>query len=505
MFNAETESKLAAFVAGFYDDPYGFVMAMWPWGMSTLPDGSPNPLKGKKGPEPWQKELLVKLGDHIKKNIQAADIGMEMEVWRSAIASGHGVGKSAIVAWLIYFFMSTRADTRGVVTASTQFQLEDKTWPELSKWHNLALNKHWFEWMATGLTFAAYPDDKRKNYKTTAATVSAQKTEAFAGLHNEGKTVFIIFDEASGIDDKVWEVADGAMTDGEAFFLAFGNPTRPDGAFHDCFDKHASLYYLANIDSRSVSHSNKSALEVMVKKYGEDSDEVKVRIKGQFPDHSYNGFIGIDIANDAQNRELWVDTDAGLIMAVDAARYGDDWSVIAFRQGRDARSIPMKKFKGLSTTRLAEVALNEVAIHKPDVVVIEGTGIGAGVIDTMRDRGCKVVEVYPGSVADDNHLFINKRMEWWSRLRDWLYAEGCIPVNGDLFKQLTSIQYSYERTSQRQRLESKEDIKKRGLPSPDEADTLALTFAVRAMRRDRNRDRARSTDMADMDYDVLDY
>lgn len=505
MFNAETEAKLAAFVAGFYDDPYGFVMAVWPWGAATLPDGSPNPLKNKKGPEPWQKRLLVKLGDHIKKNIQLSAMELDMEVWRSARASGHGVGKSAMVAWLIYFFMSTRADTRGVVTASTQFQIEDKTWPELAKWHNLAVNKHWFEWSATGFTFAAYPEDKRKNYKTTAATVSAHRTEAFAGLHNEGKTVFIIFDEASGIDDKVWEVADGAMTDGEAFFLCFGNPTRPDGSFHDCFDKHAHLYDTEHVDSREVSHSNKSALDVMIAKYGEDSDEVKVRVKGQFPDHSYNGFISFDIVNDAQHRELWNDGGAGLIMAVDVARYGDDSSVILFRQGRDARTIPAKKFRGLSTTKLAEIAMAEAAIHRPDIIVIEGTGMGAGVIDTMRDRGCKVVEVYPGSTADDQHLFINKRMEWWSRMRDWLYAEGCIPVNSELFKQLTSIQYSYERTSNRQRLESKEDIKKRGLPSPDEADTLALTFAVRALRRDRNKDRERTQPMADIDYDVMAY
>jgi len=253
----EKEAELASFIGTFWADPYGFVMAAFPWGsyidftgskvaikgMEKLPDGNDNPLKDKVGPEPWQKEFLVKLGEHIRTNKNLVDLEMQEEVWKSAIASGHGVGKSALVSWLIYFMMSTRVDTRGVVTASTQFQLEDKTWPELAKWHNLAINKHWFEWSATGLVFGQYEEAKRKNYKTTAATVSEHKTEAFAGLHNEGKTVFVIFDEASGVVGKVWEVAEGALLgSGEKFFFAFGNPTQPTGEFADCFDKHASLY-----------------------------------------------------------------------------------------------------------------------------------------------------------------------------------------------------------------------------------------------------------------------
>ncbi|NCN95607.1 MAG: terminase, partial [Bdellovibrionales bacterium] len=203
----QTEQQLAEFVATFYDDPYGFVMAIFPWGEPTLPDGSANSLADKDGPEDWQREILEALGEHIRINMIHRDLGLDMIVWRSAIASGHGVGKSALVAWIIYFLMSTRVDTRMAVTASTQFQLEDKTWPELGKWHALALNKHWFRWTATTFSFAAYNDDKQKNYRATAATVSETNTEAFAGLHNEGKSVAVVFDEASGVLPKIWEVA----------------------------------------------------------------------------------------------------------------------------------------------------------------------------------------------------------------------------------------------------------------------------------------------------------
>lgn len=502
--NISTEKALAEFVAEFYDDPYGFVMAIFPWGQRYLPDGSENPLAHKHGPEKWQEEELLALGEHIKNNKLLKEMGLEMIPWKSAYASGHGVGKSAMTAWIIYFLMSTRVDTRGAVTASTQFQLEDKTWPELAKWHNLALNKHWFTWTATGLYFSAYPEEKQKNYKVTAATVSETKTEAFAGLHNEGKTVFVIFDEASGVFSKVWEVAEGALTDGEAFFFGFGNPTRPDGEFADCFDKHSHLYRTRHIDSREVTHTNKQALQLIIDKYGEDSDEVKVRIRGLFPSQSFNGFINIDTVKMAQERELVVDHGAALIMAVDVARFGNDSSVIKFRQGRDARSIPTKRFKGLTLVKLAEICMREADIYKPDAIVIEGTGIGAGVIDIMRDRGYKVIEVYPGAAADRHDLYINRRAEYWSIMRDWLFEEGCINDDDGLFTQLTTILYMLDRHEQRLKLEPKEEMKKRGLPSPDDADTLALTFAVRIARRDRtNTMKAGKRPMAITEYDEL--
>lgn len=501
----KTERELAEFIATFYDDPFGFVMGVFPWGLPTLPDGSENPLKDKKGPEPWQEEELKALGVHIRNNIILKNMGLEMIPWKSAYASGHGVGKSAFVAWIIYFLMSTRPDTRGAVTASTQFQLEDKTWPELSKWHNLAINNHWFNWTATGLVFAAYPEDKQKNYKTTAATVSETKTEAFAGLHNEGKTVFIIFDEASGVLQKVWEVSEGALTDGEAFFFAFGNPTRPDGEFADCFEKFAHLYRTRHIDSREVSHTNKQALQLIIDKYGIDSDEVKVRIRGLFPAQSFNGFISVEIARMAMERDLeYSDSQAGLIMAVDVARFGNDSSVIGFRQGRDARSIPSKKFKGLSITKLASICMQEADTHRPDAIVVEATGVGAGLVDIMRDRGYKVVEVHPGAAAERHDLYINRRAEYWSIMRDWMYEEGCIADTDELFTQLTTILYSLDRHEQRVKLEPKEEMKKRGLPSPDDADMLALTFAVRVARRDRNKDaRAGARGMAITEYDEM--
>lgn len=515
--SSKVDSELAAAISEFYADPLGWVMFSYPWGQQFLPDGSLNPLRNKKGPERWQRRLLIKLGNHIRNNLDMKQLCAEVDyyVWRSARASGHGVGKSALVAWIIQFLMSTRPDTRGLVTANTQKQLEDKTWPELGKWHNMLINRHWFTWTATAYYFSQYPDDKRKNYMVTAMTVSAENTEAFAGLHNEGGCVFVIFDEASGIHEKVWEVAQGALTDGEGFFFTFGNPTRPDGAFADCFDKHGDMYDCEFVDSRDVSHTNKQALLDIIKLYGgidengECADEIKIRVLGRFPSQAYNGFISIDVVNDAIQRELITDSGAALIMAVDVARFGDDSTCIGFRQGRDFRSRKRLLLKGLSAVKVAKICMDQADIHRPDAIVIEGTGPGSGVIDIMRDRGYKVIEIHPGAPSNEPEHYFNKRAEIWCKMRDWMVEQGCIDDDKGLYNALTKILYSLDRHEQRTKLEPKEEYKKRtGLPSPDEADTLALTFGVNIVRRDSNLNRRGSSDdrtKAITEYDVLEY
>ena len=480
------EEQLADYIAGFYADPLGFVLGVYPWGEPMLPDGSINPLADKVGPEQWQREELVALGEHIKENIVRKMIGLQTVVYRFAMASGHGVGKSAFVAWVVHFLMSTRKDTRMAVTASTQFQLEDKTWPELGKWHNLMLNRHWFHWSATAFSFAPYSEERRKNYRATAATVSEQNTEAFQGLHNEGGTVAVIFDEASGVHSKIWEVSEGALTDGEAFFFAFGNPTKPSGEFADCFNKHTDLYRTRNVDSRDVSFTNKNALADIIYKYGADSDEAKVRVYGEFPSQSYSGFIAAEAVRLAMERPDKGDLGAGLIMAIDVARFGNDKTVFRYRQGRNARVFPTLKFGRLSTTQIVDLATAEMMQKQPDIVVIESTGPGAGVIDQLRARGFKVHEVHPGSAAAEFKRYVNKRTEYHAHMRTWLYEDKPVLENDeDLYEQMTSIEYSLDDGEQRMKLETKKDYSKRTrLSSPDEMDSLALTFAVRVARRD---------------------
>lgn len=495
----EIEERLAKYIAQFRYDAYGFVMAVFPWGQRGTV------LERKKGPEAWQKDLLDRASQHRRDNADMKALMCEMMPWRSAVASGHGIGKSAIVSWLIYWLFSTSVDARGVVTANTGDQLETKTWPELAKWHGMAINRHWFTWTASSFFFAKYPEDKRKNYMINALTVSAENTEAFAGLHNEGRVVLIIFDEASGIDRAIWETIEGAQTDGEVFFFSFGNPTRPDGPFAERFmdPVMGKGFYLRHVDSREVSHTNKIVLQEMVDRYGEDSDLVRIRVKGTFPEKAYDGYISPATVALASEREAYHDTGVALVMAVDVARYGDDSTVIGFRRGSDARSIPWQSFKGLGNWQVAERVSTLALKYKPAVIVIEAIGPGIGVIDILRQWGFRVSECYPNGAADDKEHFANKRAELWARMREWLYGMGSLPPIADLHKEIPAVRYKTQ--GDKLLMEPKKDMKERGLPSPDHADTLALTFAVKPQRQDVNNSRAHLNRMSTTDYDVLGY
>lgn len=505
-----THRQLAELAAFYRDDPYGFVMASYPWMEPTLPDGSYNPLHNKKGPEDWQRDYLIAWGNHIWMNDQRIAAGLQPKVWRSARASGHGVGKSTLVAWILQFCMATRANTRGVVTANTQRQLEDKTWPELAKWHKLFLFKDWFEWTSTSYYFKLAPDEERKNYMLTAMTVSEDNTEAFAGLHNEQGTVIIVFDEASGIHHKIWEVAQGATTDGEVFFAVFGNPTQATGDFADCFDKYAELYNTGTVDSRAVSHTNKEAIADIITMYGIDSDEVKVRVLGQFPTQSFNGFIAKATVDVAQQRQYVYDPGEAIIMSIDVARFGRDKTIFFWRQGRNARLRKPMLFSGLSTVRIAELAAREASITKPDAIVIESTGPGAGVIDMLRATyRLRVVEVHPGAPSTNPQHYYRKRDELWGLGRDWLLNEGCLdPDDTELAEQLTSILYTLDRFEQRIKMETKQDMFLRlGGGSPDRADAFILTFGIKLPRRDMNLNLAANVarNMSLTEYDEINY
>lgn len=495
--STDTDAKLAEFLGQFRYDPYGFVMAVFPWGQEGTS------LAKRTGPEPWQADLLRSLGDHLVENYHRRQAGQDLKVWRSAVASGHGVGKSAEVSWIIYFIMSLWVNARGVITANTGIQLETRTWPELAKWHAMAINNHWFQWTATSFYFKAYPEDKRKNYMVTAQTSSPENTEGFQGLHNEESAVLVIFDEASGIEGKLWEVVEGALTDGEGFFFAFGNPTRPDGDFADCFNKHKELYWTKHVDSREVSHTNKEQLKAIITKYGPDSDAAKVRVYGQFPVMSYDGYITADAVTKATDRELHPDLGAALIMSVDVARFGDDSTVVRMRQGNNARDFPKYKWRGLDGPAVAKRVAEIADRYKPDAIVIESVGPGVSVIDHLRLLRYSVHAVHPGERLGKTEVFGNLRMLWWSDMRDWLTEQGCIDDDPDLFRDLTNIRYRYDNSETKMYMEPKKDMKARSLPSPDDGDALALTFAVKVARRDFASLRHGLQNQVVTDYDVL--
>jgi len=323
----EVDRALERKMARYRRDALGFVCFAFPWGKAGTS------LAGETGPETWQREVLQQLGSGLSSPEEAT---------RIAVASGHGIGKSALVAWIILWAMSTCPDTRGIVTANTEGQLRTKTWPELAKWWRLAVNGHWFTYTASAL-HSSLPGRER-TWRVDAITWSENNTEAIAGLHNKGRRAFALFDEASAIPDPVWETIEGALTDAgtELFWTVFGNPTRSAGRFRECFagGRFAHRWRPRQIDSRSVSMTNKTQIATWVKDYGEDSDFVRVRVRGIFPRAGSMQFIDSARIGEAVARPLAPDPTAPLIMGVDIARQGADQSVIRFRRGLDARSIP---------------------------------------------------------------------------------------------------------------------------------------------------------------------
>lgn len=448
--NPEQEAQLQHAVAQFVDNPLGYVLFSFNWGEGDL--------AGESGPDEWQADILRLVGDRCL----TVD-----EALRIAVASGHGIGKTALVAWIIHWFISTRPKCAGVVTANTKNQLVQKTWRELNLWNKRAIHGHWFDWSATKFCFKAHPD----TWFIAAVPWSEHNSEAFAGLHAEH--VLVIFDEASAIADAIWDVAEGAMTTPGALWIAFGNPTKNTGRFRECFGRFRHRWVTRQIDSRTAKMANKKQIAAWVEDWGEDSDFVRIRIRGEFPRASSTQFIGNDAVDAARAR---VDEFilSPKLMGVDVARFGDDQSVILMRTGNTVTLI--RRFRGLPLDQFASHVAAAINEYQPDAVFVDGVGVGAGVVDILRGAKFRIDDVVASSSATDTKKYANLRAEMWGKMRDWLMRYGCLPDDRELGDDLVAIEYGYNNGGAIL-LEKKEDVKSRGLASPDVADALALTFA----------------------------
>lgn len=464
----DPQLDLADDIADFTHDPLGYAVYAFPWGAGALAE-APRPRE-------WQSDVMEDICDHLSNPVT------RFTPLRIGVASGHGIGKSALVGMLVSWGLDTCEDTRIVLTANTETQVRTKTWPEVLKWRNLSITKAWWKTTKTGIfsVLAGHED----SWRCDAVTWSENNTEAFAGLHNKGKRIIIVTDESSNIADAVWEVIEGALTDEntEIIWLAFGNPTRNTGRFRECFGRFRHLWKTRHIDSRTVEGTNKPYLDEMVATYGEDSDIVKVRVRGQFPSASSLQFIAQHVVDEAKARTVQADYTDALVIGVDVARFGDDESTIYFRRGRDGKSIPPITLRQVDTMQLAARVLECIRIHGATAAFVDEGGIGAGVVDRLRQLNAPVFGVQFGGKPlgavqlAAGEKVANRRAEMWAIMRDWLHV-GSIPANDQLEGDLTGLEYGFNVRDEIQ-LERKADMKKRGLSSPDHGDGLALTFAM---------------------------
>ena len=460
---SERDQQIIRDIAPYWCDPLAYVKYIFPWGQSGTQ------LADAEGPDKWQAEVLRDLGK------QVASGGSP----RIAISAGNGPGKTALLAWIVHWFIATHTFPQITVTAGTQTQLTLRTWRELAKWNNLALNGHWFDHTATKFINRAHPD----LWFAGAVPWSANNPDAFAGMHE--KNVLLLFDEASAIDDIIYRTAAGAMTTKGAIWIVAGNPTRHEGEFFSCFHEQAHRWTRYIVDSRAARMADTQQLQQWIDDYGIDSDFVRVHVLGEFPRATTTQLIGFDLVRRALDYQSLGWDLQPRVVGVDVARFGMDKTVFILRQGRKVHWI--RKYSELDTMEIADKAVEIFDMEFIDAMVVDETGIGAGVVDRLRQLGYgnKLFPFNSSGRPNDPVQFANKRAETWCVLRDALKEGLAIPRDEDLIGDLTINEYKFQKNGALI-LTSKDELKRRGIRSPDCGDSLAMTYAVKpATRRAR--------------------
>lgn len=390
-----------------------------------------------------------------------------------AVKSGHGIGKTALESWIILWWMSTRPFPKIPCTAPTQHQLFDILWSELAKWHKKSINKDWFEWTKTHFY------NKSDNENWFAVARSSKQPENMQGFHSDH--LLFILDEASGIAQDIMEVIEGALTQVGCLQLMFGNPTKLSGGFFDAFNAKKDFFYTFTFSSDDTPMVNRSYVDKLISKYGKDSDVYRVRVLGLFPKAESDSMINFEKVVEATQRECEEVPYDTCEIGVDVARFGDDETIIAVRVGMIVHTLAT--IKGRDTMYTAGRVSEEVLKYQGSYAVtvnVDDTGVGGGVTDRlnqlMRDKviKCKVVPVNNGERAFEPEEFVNKGSEMWNWLGKHI-DEVSLPDDEELVNQLSTRRYAFD-SKNRIMAERKENMKKRGLTSPDRGDAVVLCF-----------------------------
>ena len=479
-YSAEDEQELMArlWSPAIKDNPLAFVMLLFPWGVKGTP------LEHFSGPRKWQREVLQDIANHIKQNNGKLDF----DTLREAVASGRGIGKSALVSWLVIWMLSTRIGSTTIVSANSESQLRKVTWAEITKWLAMGLNSHWFEVSATSLQPAKWltelvERDLRKGTRywgVEGRLWSAENPDAFAGVHNMDG-VLVIFDEASGIDDAIWAVTAGFFTENtpNRFWFAFSNPRRNTGYFYETFHSKRDFWNTKVVDARTVEGTDKAVYQQIIDEYGPDSSQAHVEVYGQFPSAGDDQFIGANTVDEAMKRVKYQDWSAPIVIGVDPARFGADATVIAVRQGRDI--VKIIRHRGDDTMTVVGYVIDAIEEYKPTLVVIDEGGLGAGIVDRLKEQRYKIKGINFGNKSKNPVMYGNMRAQMWGDMREWLKTAS---IPNDRFLKTDLISPMMKPDSRGTIfLESKKDMKARGLASPDAADAIAVTFAFPVAHR----------------------
>ncbi|MDE7313579.1 MAG: DEAD/DEAH box helicase family protein [Eubacterium sp.] len=427
-------------------------------------------------PDEWQKTALMDLAENPK----------------VAIKSGQGVGKTGLEAVALLWFLCCFPYPRIVATAPTKQQLHDVLWSEISKWMSRSpLLSEILKWTKTYI----YMKGNEKRWFAVART--ATKPENMQGFH-EDNMLFII-DEASGVADPIMEAVLGTLSGENNKLLMCGNPTRNSGTFFDAFNADRAQYQCHTVSSRNSPRTNKDNIASLDRKYGKDSNVVRVRVDGEFPEQDDDVFIILSIIEQCGSKIYELSDDAShpfIVFGVDVARFGDDETAI-YRNARGKLKL-VENYKGQdlmwtvgNIVKQYKIAIEDYADYKGYIYVnIDDTGLGGGVTDRLREvkREQKLhrLVIVPINAAekiptdtkegkDAAEYYNDITTHMWAVLKDLLENKQTeIEDNSETFAQLSTRKY-FMASNGKLQLESKKEIKKRGLPSPDRADAAALS------------------------------
>ena len=397
-------------------------------------------------PDPWQAEALA-----------ALDRGQSL-----AVKSGHGVGKTAFLAWTVLHGLACFPDSKIPCTAPTQHQLADLLWPEIRRWAYGAGLDEAFDFQASRIAAIGRPE-------WYAAARSCAKPESLAGFH--APTLIYVVDEASGVPDSIFQAAEGALTGPGSQLVMCGNPTQKCGFFYRAFQEKAGFCNMT-VSSLSSGRVAPAFAENIAARWGKESDVYRVRVLGEFPAQEENGFFAPSLLRRAVHE--WNGEPGGAVqLGIDVARFGNDKTVFCRRQGDEV--LLLKDARGLSVPRTAAQALEIIRTWKPSRVLVDDTGVGGGVTDLLRENtDTRITGVNFGGAGSE--YYANTAALMAGCLRDRLSRGACrLPDDPELFEQLSSRRYSITATG-KLLLERKEEMKARGLSSPDKSDAVFLAF-----------------------------
>lgn len=400
---------------------------------------------------------------------------------RVSIRSGHGTGKTTFEAWCVLWFLASYFPAKVPCTAPTAHQLDDVLWAELAKWHRVMASRlpalaAEFEWSGEAFRLKSAPNESF----AVARTSRPERPEALQGFHSEH--ILFLIDEASGVPDNVFEVAEGALSTAGAFVVMAANPTRRSGYFFDSHHKMRAAWAALHWDGEQSPMVSREYVDNMAKKYGRHSPIFKVRVSGQFVDAS-DGVISLELCELAKVRDVEATPGAAIVWGLDVARFGDDSCALAKRKA-NVQLAPVREWWGKDTMQTVGIIKQEWDAtrddEKPAAINVDVIGIGAGVVDRLTELGLPAVGVNVAeseSTRDGDEKQYNRlRDQLWFAGREWLEARDCKLADDDeTIGELTTPIYSIL-SNGRIQVERKDELKKRGVKSPNRADAWLLTF-----------------------------